>query len=88
MDKGDIVIAEHPDSKSSKLIRSYGIVHEVTKTGNVIIEMADGTKIKRRYSAVAVFTKPPSNWKELYRQQNISSKPRHRMMLRSSANRN
>lgn len=72
MHKGDTVIAEHPDSRTKKIIRSYGIVHDITKQGNVIIEMADGSLIKRRFNSIAVFIQPPSNWQELYKQQHVS----------------
>jgi len=78
MHKGDIVIAENPDSKSSMLIRSYGIVHEVTKAGSVIITMADGSMIKRQLSSVAVYTQPPPNWEKLYRKQVVASQPKQR----------
>ena len=84
MQKGDIVIAEHPDSKSNKLIRSYGIVHEVTKTGSIIIAMADGSMIKRQFNSVAVYTKIPSNWQELYQQQVVFSQPRQRWTPRDT----
>lgn len=84
MQKGDIVIAEHPDSKVNKLIRSYGIVHEVTKSGSIIIEMADGSMIKRQFNSVAVYTKTPPNWPELYRQQVVLSQPKQRWILRGS----
>lgn len=81
MKKGDFVIAEHPDTKSSKLKRSYGIVQDVTKAGIVIIKMADGSLIKRKFNSIATFVQPPSNWEELYRQQVIFSKPKHRSMF-------
>jgi hypothetical protein len=84
MHKGDIVIADHPDSKSNRLIRSYGIVQEITKAGIVLIEMADGSMIKRQYNAIAVYIQPPSNWQELYQQQVMSFKPKQRMMLRTA----
>ena len=48
--KGDIVIAENPNSKSNRLVRSYHIVHEVTKAGSVIIKMAADTMVKRQFS--------------------------------------
>lgn len=78
MQKGDIVIAEHPDSMSNRLIRSYGIIHEVTKAGTIIIAMADGSMIKRQVNSVAVYTKIPSNWQELYQQQVVFSQPKKR----------
>ena len=33
MYKGDSVVANHPDSMSNKLIRSYGIFQKITKAG-------------------------------------------------------
>jgi|GEM_PF-4495267 len=86
MVKGDIVIADHPDSKSNKLVRSYGVVQEITKAGNVLIEMADGSMIKRQFNSIAVYIQPPSNWQDLYHQQVMSSRPKQRMMLRSTKN--
>jgi len=84
MHKGDIVIADHPDSRSNKLIRSYGIVQEVTKAGSVIIKMADGSMIKRHFNSVAVYIKPPLNWQELYLQQVLFSQPKQQMVFRRS----
>ncbi len=80
MHKGDIVIAENPGSKSSRLIRSYGVVHSVTNSGSVVIEMADGSMITRHFSSVAVYTKLPPNWKKLYQQQVVASRPKQRWM--------
>lgn len=80
MHKGDSVIADHPDSKSNRLIRSYGIVREITEAGNVIIEMADGSKIERKLNAIAVYIRPPANWQKLYQQQVVFCEPKQRMM--------
>jgi hypothetical protein len=71
MQKGDLVIADHPESDSSIQTRSYGIVLEVTKAGRVKIELSDGSVIKRQFSSVAVYIRPPSNWKELYERQEV-----------------
>lgn len=71
MQKGDIVMADHPDSRSKQYIRLYGIVQEITKTGWVIIEMADGSMIKQPFNSIAVYIQPPSNWQELLLQQQI-----------------
>lgn len=71
MHKGDLIIADHPEAESSVLTRIYGIILEITKTGIVIIELADGSVIKRRSNSVAVYVQPPSNWKELYEQQEV-----------------
>lgn len=83
MKKGDFVIAEHPDTKSSRLKRSYGIIQEVTKAGCVTIRMADGSLIERQCNSIAIFVQPPSNWRELYRRQVIFSRPRQRVMFHS-----
>jgi len=85
--KGDVVITDHSDSRSNRLIRCYGIVQKITDNGRVIIEMADGSMIKREYEAIAVFVKPPANWKELYRQQQIEfPQPKQPVILRNSSN--
>jgi len=85
MEKGDIVMADHPDTRSRKFVRSFGIVQEITKIGDVIIEMADGSLIKRKFQSIAVYIQPPSNWQELLTQQQVVfSQPRNKMMIRSS----
>jgi hypothetical protein len=82
---GDMIIADHPESESSILTRIYGIVLEITKTGSVVIELADGSVVRRRSNSVAVFVQPPLNWQELYKQQEvIFSRPRQAMFGRSS----
>lgn len=81
MHKGDMVIADHPESESSILTRFYGIVREITKTGSVIIELADGSVIKRRSNSVAVYVRPPSNWQKLYKQQEVLFTHPRRPML-------
>jgi hypothetical protein len=83
MQKGDSVIANHPDSRSNKLIRSYGIVQEITKAGSVTIKMADGSIIKQPLTSIAVYIQPPSNWQELYQQQVVLSQPKQRMLFGS-----
>jgi len=83
MRKGDIVIVENPDSKSRRLVRSYGIVHEVKKTDVVIIEMADGSMLKRQPNSVAVYIQPPPNWEELYQQQIVVAEPKKHMVFRN-----
>jgi len=80
--KGDIVIADHPDSRSNRLIRSYGIVQEFTEAGSVIIKMADGSMIERQFNSIAVYIQPPSNWQELYQQQVVFPPPKQQMILR------
>ncbi|NNK93411.1 MAG: hypothetical protein HKP41_03575 [Desulfobacterales bacterium] len=84
MHKGDIVIADHPDSRSNRFIRSYGIVQEVTKAGNVIIKLADGSLIKQQYNSIAVYIQPPSNWQDLYQQQVVFSPPKQQTIFRNS----
>lgn len=87
MFKGDYVVAVHPDSRSNKLIRSYGIVQEITETG-VIIKMADGSLIKRQFNSIAVYVQPPSNWQDLYEEQQIEFfQSKHPMMSRGSYSR-
>ena len=84
MQKGDNVIADHPDSRSREFVRSYGIVHEMTKTGGVIIEMADGSLINRQIHSVAKYTQPPANWQRLFEQQQIIySQPGGQRMMAS-----
>lgn len=84
MQKGDIVMAEHPDSRAKRFIRFYGIVHEFTKTGGVLIRMADGTLIDRQFNSIAVYIQPPSNWQELFEQQIVFSPQKKHMMTRRS----
>jgi len=84
MHKGDSVIADHPDSRSNRFVRSYGIVQEVTKAGSVIIKMADGSMIKREFNSIAVYIQPPPNWQDLFQQQVVFSPPKQQMMFRGS----
>lgn len=84
MQKGDLVIADHPERQSSDLSRSYGIVLEITNRGRVVIELADGSVIKRQRNSVAVYVHPPSNWKELFRKQEVLfQRPRQSLMNRN-----
>jgi hypothetical protein len=71
MRKGDVVIADNPESSSSRLTRSFGTVLEITQGGSVLIELADGSVIKRQGNSVAVYIQRPANWQELYTQQEI-----------------
>ncbi len=84
MQKGDIVIADNPDSTSRNLTRSYGVVHEVRKAGIVIIEMADGSMIKRSFNSIAVYIQPPSNWQDLFQQQILFSQSSKRGVVPGS----
>ena len=84
---GDSVIANHPDSMSNKFIRSYGIVQEITKAG-VVIKMADSSLITRPFNSVAVYIQPPSNWQDLYEEQQIEYiLSKHPMIRRGSYSR-
>lgn len=86
MKRGDSVMTDHPDSRSREFVRSYGIVHKITKAGGIIIKMADGSMIKREFNSVAVYTHPPSNWAELFKQQTIVfHQPKQQMMTRRSS---
>lgn len=76
-------MANHPDSRSRVIIRSYGIVQEITKAGDVIIGMADGSLIKQPFNTIAVFIQPPSNWQELLEQQVVFIQPKNQMTARS-----
>ena len=85
MRKGDLVIADHPESESSVLTRTYGVVLGITEQGNVLIELADGTVIKRKRNSVAVYVRPPSNWQELFEKQEVLFlHPRHILINQSS----
>ncbi|MBE0585622.1 MAG: hypothetical protein IH612_17920 [Desulfofustis sp.] len=84
MQKGDNVMADHPDSRGRESVRFYGVVQEVTKAG-VIIEMADGSVINRHVNAIAVYIQPPANWPELFERQIVSSSQKQAMMVRRSS---
>lgn len=84
MQKGDNVMADHPDSRGREPVRFYGVVQEITKAGGVIIEMADGSVINRHENAIAVYIQPPANWPELFEQQIVASSSKQTMMVRRS----
>lgn len=89
MRKGDLVIADNPESGSSVLTRIYGIVLEISNGGRVTIELADGTVIKRQHNSIAVYVHPPSNWKELFeRQEALFIHPRQPLLSQNSKTRN
>lgn len=71
MQEGDLVIADDPESGSRALSRFYGIILEMTGRDGVLIQLSDGSVIKRRVNSVAVFVHPPSNWKDLFKQQEV-----------------
>lgn len=87
MQKGDSVMVNHPESRSKKSVRSYGIVHEIAEEGGgVIIEMADGSLINHQFNAIAVYIHPPANWDELFKQQKIVfSQRKKQAMIRTSS---
>jgi len=77
MHKGDKVIVDHPERDTTALVRTYGIVLDATEAGKVVIELADGSVIKRADSSVAVYIQSPMNWQELFDKQRITfSQPR------------
>ena len=78
-----MIMADHHDSRSRKLIWSYGIVQKITKVGDVIIEMADGSLIKRKFHSIAVYIQPSSNWQELLK-RHVFSQPKKQAMARGS----
>lgn len=85
MKKGDPVLTDHPERKSRKFVRTYGIVHEITTGKDIIIELADGSLIRRSPNSVAVYIRQPSNWQELYeKQQVVFSQARQHSMPRKS----
>ena len=88
MRKGDLVIADHPESESSILTRFYGIVLEISQAGRVIIELADGSLIERQTNSIAVYVHPPSNWQELFKRQEVLfNRARQPLMGRNSKKR-
>ncbi len=47
--------------------------------------MADGSLIKRHFNSIAVYTQPPSNWQDLYKEQQIEfPQSKHPMIKRGS----
>lgn len=71
MQIGDFVMTDHPASTPREVVRTYGIVQKMSKKDGVTIEMADGSRIRRRFNAIAVYVQPPANWDELYEKQQI-----------------
>lgn len=88
MQKGDNVMVNHPDSRSKEFVRSYGIVHEITKADGVIIELADGSLVTHQFNTIAVYIQPPSNWDELFKQQKIVFSPSKQQMMTKSSSQN
>ena len=85
MRKGDFVIADHPESESSVLTRSYGIILEITNRGSVIIELADGSVIKRQRNSVAIYVQSPTNWQELFERQEVLFVPPRLSLINPSS---
>lgn len=90
MRKGDIVIADYPKRRSCKVSRFYGVVVDLVEDGNVIIELSDGSVIKRQSNSIAVYVQPPENWQHLFTQRNIvlSQKKTFSVMRAAQKNRN
>lgn len=90
MRKGDIVIADYPKRRSCKVSRFYGVVVDLVEDGNVIIELSDGSVIKRQSNSIAVYVQPPENWQHLFTQRNIvlSQKKTFSAMRAAQKNRN
>ena len=85
MHKGDKVIVDHPERHTKALIRTYGVVLDIPEAGKVLIELADGSVIKRFDSSVAVYIQSPMNWQELFDKQRITfSQPIKSFMTSSS----
>jgi hypothetical protein len=84
MQKGDSVMADHPDSRGRETVRFYGVVQEITKAGGVIIKTADGSLIDRHVNAIAVYIQPPPNWPELFEQQVVCASRKQTQMVRRS----
>lgn len=84
MQKGDLVIADDPESESRALTRFYGIILDITKRGSVSIELADGSVITRQRNSIAIYVHPPSNWKELFKRQEVLfQQPRQSLFTRN-----
>lgn len=89
MRKGDLVIADDPQSESSVMTRIYGIVLEISHRGTVLIELADGSVIKRQRNSIAVYVHPPENWQELFeRQETLFIHARQPLIRHNSKKRN
>ncbi|MBT8345957.1 MAG: hypothetical protein KJO28_06600 [Desulfofustis sp.] len=71
MREGDLVIADDPESGSGVLSRIYGIILEITGGDSVLIQLSDGSVIRRKRNSVAVYIQPPSNWQDLFKQQEV-----------------
>lgn len=90
MRKGDIVIADYPKRRSRQVSRFYGVVVDIVEGGNVIIELSDGSVIKRQSNSVAVYIQPPVDWQHLFSQRNVvlSQKKLFSAMRPAKRNRN
>ena len=87
MQIGDPVLTDHPERRSRQFIRSFGIVRRIARNKDIIVELADGSVMRRSPNSVAVFVHPPANWKELFARQHIVfSQPRQQIMSGRSQN--
>jgi hypothetical protein len=71
MREGDLVIADDPEGGSGGLTRFYGIILEMTGGDSVLIQLSDGSVIRRQRNSVAVYVQPPSNWQDLFQRQEV-----------------
>ena len=71
MHEGDLVIADDPESETGVLSRFYGIIIEITKRDAVLIQLSDGSVIRRQRNSVAVYVQPPPNWKDLFKRREV-----------------
>ena len=88
MRKGDIVIADCPKRHSCQVSRFYGVVVDVVEGGNVIIELSDGSVMKRQSNSIAVYVQPPANWQHLFDQRNVVLSPKKTFSAMRTANKN
>lgn len=81
MQIGDPVLTDHPERRSRRFIRSFGIIRRIARNKDIIVELADGSVMRRSPNSVAVFIQPPANWRELFARQHIVfSHPRQQIM--------
>ena len=71
MQEGDLVIADDPESETGALSRFYGIIVEITKRDAVLIQLSDGSVIRRQRNSVAVYVQPPPNWQDLFKRREV-----------------
>ena len=71
MQIGDPVLTDHPERRSRQFIRSFGIVRRIARNKDIIVELADGSVMRRSPNSVAVFVQPPANWRELFDRKHV-----------------